>query len=308
MAQYTLCVVIVNWNTRALLDACLQSVRTTIETKPVEIIVVDNASTDGSAQFVRTNYPGVRLIANSENFGFARANNQAIESTNAEFVLLLNSDAQLEPNTADALVAFLRQHSNAAAVAPRLLNPNRTFQAGPNDEISLVSEMLLAFGIARLLREGYFPGYGPTASRGEYAWVGGTCMLLRRKALDLIGMLDTDYFMYSEEADWCYRARQACWEIWYEPAQAAIHFGGASSRNDAGRMRAELYKSKLVFFSKHRPRWEYETLRTVLMLTALVKAGAYRLAARFSEGRAKLYADRASSFRQVFQMARVGAA
>lgn len=303
-----LCIVIVNWNTRALLHACLESVFATVKKNAFQVIVVDNASTDGSAQSVRAHFPEVQVIANSENVGFARANNQAILNANSEFVLLLNSDAQLEPNTADELVRFLRQETNAAAVAPRLLNPNRTFQAGPNDAISLGSELLLALGLARFMRSGYFPGYGPNAPRREYAWVGGTCMLLRRKTLEQIGLLDPDYFMYTEEADWCYRARQASWEIWYEPALAAIHHGGASSRNNAGRMRAELYKSKLVFFSKHRPRWEYETLRLTLMLTALVKAGGYRLAARFNERLAQQYRDRASSFRQVFQMARMGAA
>lgn len=301
-------IVVVNWNTRALLQACLESIFATVRTTPFHVIVIDNASTDGSPQFVRTQYPQVELIANSENKGFARANNQALAQANAEAILLLNSDAQLLPDTEDELVRVLKQETNAAAVAPRLLNPNRTFQAGPNDAISLTSELLLAFGVARLLRNGYFPGYGPDAPRREYAWVGGTCMLLRRKTIDQIGMLDPDYFMYTEEADWCHRARQAGWEILYEPALAAIHYGGASSRNNAGRMRAELYKSKLVFFSKHRPHWEYETLRAVLMLTSLVKSGAYHLAARLSEGRAQLYAERALSFRQVFLMARTGGA
>lgn len=303
-----LCIVIVNWNTRALLYACLESIFATVKKNPFQVIVVDNASTDGSAQFVRSQYPNVRLIANPENVGFARANNQAMLEADAEFVLLLNSDAQLEADTADGLVNILRQETNAAAVAPRLVNPNRTFQAGPNDAISLGSELLLALGLARFLRSGYFPGYGPNAPRREYAWVGGTCMLLRRKTMEQIGLLDPDYFMYTEEADWCYRARQGSWEIWYEPALAAIHLGGASSRNDAGRMRAELYKSKLVFFSKHRPRWEYETLRMALMLTALFKTFIYHLAARFNERLAQQYRERASSFRQVFQMARMAAA
>ena len=165
---FPLCIVIVNWNTRALLQACLESIYATVQTTPFQVIVVDNASTDGSPQFVRAQYPHVQLIANNENLGFARANNQALAEANAEFILLLNSDAQLLPGTADELVRLLRQETNAAAVAPRLINPNRTFQAGPNDGISLASELLLAFGIARLLRNGYFPGYGPGAPRREW--------------------------------------------------------------------------------------------------------------------------------------------
>ncbi len=305
---FPLCIVIVNWNTRALLRACLESIYVTVATQPLQVIVVDNASTDGSAQFVRAHYPAVQVIANAENVGFARANNQALAHAHAEFILLLNSDAQLEPETADGLVRALKQETNAAAVAPRLLNPNRSFQAGPNDALGLISELLLTFGLARFLRGGYFPGYDARAPRGQYAWVGGTCMLLRGATIQQIGRLDADYFMYTEEADWCWRARQAGWEIWYEPALAAIHHGGGSSRHDAGRMRAELYKSKLLFFSKHRPRWEYETLRAALMLTALVKENAYRLAARLSEARAQQYIERAISFRQVFQIARSGAA
>lgn len=292
-------ILIVNWNTRALLRACLDSIFATLGAFAYEIIVVDNASSDGSVEWLQNAYPQVRLIANTENEGFARANNQALASSRGKFALLLNSDAQLHTETLAHLVTVLEQESNVAAVAPMLLNSDGTFQAGPNDDLTLWSESLLMFGLARFLRNGFYPGYGAHAPRGEYSWVGGTCMLLRRSTWEQIGMLDTDYFMYTEEADWCWRARQAGWTIWYEPEAQAIHVGGASSRQASARMRATLYKSKLVFFSKHRPHWQTIILRNLLMLTASTKAFGYSIAAHVNSVRAQVWNERALSFRMV---------
>ncbi len=292
-------VLIVNWNTRALLGACLDSIFTTLVEVDHEIIVVDNASSDGSADWLRATYPQVALIANAENVGFARANNQALEKSRGRFALLLNSDAQLRPQTLAHLLEVIQQESNAAAVAPMLLNADGTFQAGPNDDITLWNETLLMLGLARFIRSGYYPGYAAQARRGEYAWVGGTCLLLRRSTWEQIGMLDADYFMYTEEADWCWRARQAGWTIWYEPAAQAVHLGGASSRQASSRMRASLYKSKLIFFNKNRPRWQTMVLRNLLMCTASAKAFGYGVAAHVHSVRAQGWNERALSFRMV---------
>lgn len=292
-------VLVVNWNTRALLSECLDSVRETLHEIPYEIVVVDNASSDGSAEWLRAALPEATLIANPENVGFARGNNQALAASRGKFALLLNSDAQLRPNALTRLLEVMTRESNAAAVAPMLLNGDGTFQAGPNDDITLGSELLLMFGLARLFRNGRYPGYDAGAGRGEYAWVGGTCLLLRRSTWEQIGVLDTDYFMYTEEADWCWRARQAGWTIWYEPAAQAVHIGGGSSRQAQAQMRVALYKSKLIFFCKHRPRWQTFALRNLLMLTSTAKAFGYSIAARVNRVRAQVWNERASSFRMV---------
>lgn len=292
-------ILIVNWNTRTLLRACLDSVFATLPDVAYEIIVVDNASADGSVDWLRVTYPQVILIANSENVGFARANNQALTKASGKFALLLNSDAQLCPGTLACLLQVIHEESNAAAVAPMLLNADGTFQAGPNDEITLWNEMLLMFGLARFFRNGFYPGYGANTRRGEYAWAGGACLLLRRSTWEQIGMLDTDYFMYTEEADWCWRARQAGWTILYEPEAQAIHLGGGSSRQASARMRAALYKSKLLFFYKHRPHWQTFVMRNLLMLTASAKAAGYNIAAHVNSVRAQGWKERALSFRMV---------
>ncbi|HZQ07681.1 MAG TPA: glycosyltransferase family 2 protein [Anaerolineae bacterium] len=296
-----LSIIIVNWNTRTFLEACLEAVYATVQSPTFEIWVVDNASSDDSVAWLRAYCPNVQLIENAENIGFAAANNQALEQCAGEYALLLNSDVILLPNAVEQLVACLDAESSAAAVAPMLLNTDGSFQAGPNDDLSVLSETLLALGMDRFLRGGHFPGYEANAPRGAYAWVGGTCLLMRRAAWQQVGTLDPAYFMYTEEADWCWRARQAGWTIWYEPAARVIHAGGGSSRRVQSAMRAQLYKSKLLFFIKHRPRWQAFLLRTILLLTAAVKSGMYELMARLNRTQRFRFDERARSFRLVYR-------
>lgn len=297
-------IIIVNWNTRALLQVCLASVRATMQSIPHEILVIDNASLDGSAAWLRATYPAIHLITNSENLGFAQATNQGLVECRGEFALLLNSDAQLQVGTVAALVEIMERNPRAGGAAPMLLNADGSFQAGPNDDLTLWNESLLALGLARLARHGHYPGHDKGAPYGAYAWLGGTCLLLRRAAWEQIGMLDPDYFMYTEEADWCWRARQAGWLLLYEPAATVIHLGGGSSRQSAARMRAALYKSKLIFFQKHRPRWQASILRMVLVASALTKASIYDAAAQINRVRAQMWRERAASFRLVVDVLR----
>ncbi len=295
-------IVIVHWNTPALLRACLESVRATCKTIPYEILVVDNASESDSVEWLRGLQPEIRLVANAENVGFARANNQGLSVCQGEFALLLNSDAQLQDHTLVRLLRIMHTTPRAAASAPMLICPDGTYQAGPNDDLTLFSETCLALGLARFARRGHYPGYDANASQGAYAWLGGTCLLMRRTAWEQIGLLDPDYFMYTEEADWCWRARQAGWELWYEPAARAIHLGGGSSRNAPSKMRAAL-------FQKRRPRWQALALRLIVVNSARFKSFLYDAAAQINglvsrEGRTQSVRvqslhERAASFRLV---------
>jgi GT2 family glycosyltransferase len=292
-------VIIVNWNTLALSRTCIDSVRANASDISHEIIVVDNASTDGSVAWLREQSPEIVLITNAVNVGFASANNQGIAACRGEFALLLNSDAQLQEGTLERLLAVMRQEPRAGAAAPMLVNPDGSFQAGPNDELTLVNETLLALGLARLARGGYYPGYAADAPRGNYAWLGGTCLFMRRTAWEQAGLLDPDYFMYTEEADWCWRARKAGWLLIYEPAARTIHLGAGSSRQVPAKMRAALYRSKIIFFQKNRPRRQAIILRFIVMATAAAKAAVYDAAARLSKVRAQRWHERAASFRLV---------
>lgn len=298
--QVSLSIVIVSWNTRELLRSCLQSIFDTVQAE-LQVIVIDNASGDNSAEMVREQFPKVQLVANATNVGFARANNQAFEICTGKYVLLLNSDARLLQDTADELLKVLETHTNAAAVGPMILNADGTYQAGGTDFPNLLNETLLAFGVARWLRGGYYPDYPPGKKSGEVHWVGGACLLVRRRALEQIGGLDADYFMYTEETDWCFRAHKAHWNIRYSPAQRVIHYGGASSAQASSAMKTELYKSKLLFFAKHRPRWQYVLLKNIFVASAAGKVIMYSLAAKIQQAQRARYENQAASFRQVYR-------
>lgn len=237
-----LAIVIVNWNTRQLLLDCLAALPAATVGLSVETWVVDNGSSDGSVAAVREHFPTTIVIANEGNLGFAAANNQAIRSSRSRQVLLLNSDTLPAPGSLTAMVRFLDAHPRVGIVGPRLLNGDGSEQLSYAAFPTLRSELL-----GRNLRE-----RRPFAAEA-YAvdWVGGACFLISRAATEAVGLLDEAYFMYTEEADWCYRVRAAGWEVCYLPGAEVVHLGGQSSRMASTRMKAELYKSKLRFFGKH---------------------------------------------------------
>ena len=253
-----LSIVIVSWNTRDLLAQCLQSVLGGIADLDYEIIVVDNASTDGSQAVVREQFPQVRLVENTENLGFAQANNQAIRISQGKYVLLLNSDTIVHAGALEAMVSFANHHPQAGIVGCKLLNADGSLQASWAQFPTLHSEFLGRNFRQRRRVEGAREVY-------EVDWVGGACLLARRKAVDEVRLLDGDYFMYSEEVDWCYRMAKAGWKTYYLPEAEVTHLGGGSSRKSAGPMAVQLQRSKLRFFRKH-----YGPSRTLLLRVALL--------------------------------------
>jgi N-acetylglucosaminyl-diphospho-decaprenol L-rhamnosyltransferase len=277
-------IIVVSWNTRELTASCLESVRRTSGAVEAELLVVDNGSSDGSQAMVRERFPWVRLIANAENLGFARANNQAMRATESEFVLLLNSDAELLPGALESLLACLRAHPEAAAAGAKLLNPDRSFQASYAAFPNLLSELLLLARLAPAVYGPYFPSVGPEASREESRadWVGGACMMVRRAALDEVGLMDERYFMYSEEMDWCYTMGKAGWEIRFCPEAQVIHHGGQSANQVSERKLAMIYRSKLRFFRRHYGPAQVAVLRLMMLASSLVKmaVAALRFVAR----------------------------
>lgn len=267
-------VIVVNWNTKDLVTQCLQSVHDTIGSLDFEIIVVDNASTDGSPEMVCERFPQVRLLDNRENVGFAVANNQAIRASQGRYILLLNSDTVALPGALSQMVHFLDCHPDTGAVGPKLINPDGSFQASYADFPTLLTESLQAFGLARWLYGPYCPS--PPPRPGERActvdWVAGACLMVRREVVDTVGLLDEDYWMYSEETDWCYRIHQAGWNIYYLPEIEIIHIGEASSSKRHPEMVAQLYRSKWRFFSKHRSALQVNLLRAAIVCASLIKA------------------------------------
>lgn len=268
-----LSIIIVNWNTRQLLLDCLRSLEAS--QLWVEVIVVDNASSDDSAMAVRAAFPNVRVIENTTNRGFAAANNQAIAQSRGRYVLLLNSDTVVLPHALDRMVAFADAHPTVGVVGAQLLNGDGTLQPSWAAFPGIRSEVL-----GKNLR--VCRPYAETAAGPAYAvdWVGGAALLARRTAIDQAGPLDEQYFMYSEETDWCYRIKQCGWEVCYLSTASVVHLGGQSSRQASLRMKTELYRSKLRFFDKHYAPWRRGLLMLLLHLSIAGKALVVSMHAR----------------------------
>ncbi|MCR4405868.1 MAG: glycosyltransferase family 2 protein [Anaerolineae bacterium] len=283
-----LSILIVNWNTRDLLAQCLRSVYRTTSGLDLEIIVVDNASTDGSVAMVKEQFPQVRIIANAENVGFVRANNQALTHCQGRYVLLLNSDTQVLPGSLSRAVQFMNEHPKAGMMGVRLLNPDGTFQASYTPFPTLWREFLILSGLGRWLVRPTFPSYGPRAEGGAQrieGYLEGAYLMARREAVDEIGGLDEHIFMYAEDVDWCFRFYRAGWEVWYLPDAPIIHYGGQSSKKRRGRMEAELYRSRVYFFRKHYGKFAAICLKVLIYAMTLPKIFIHGLLRSVTRGR-----------------------
>lgn len=246
-----LSIVIVSWNTRALLEQCLASIYTHPPSVAFETIVVDNASRDGSADAARQGFPQARLIENAVNVGFAPANNQAIELCQGELVLLLNPDTRVLPGALDAMIRFMDEHPQAGAAGARVLNPDGTLQTSCYPAPTLSRELWRLFHLDRLRAYGVYDmaGWDVRRSRQVDA-VLGACLIARRRTLDQVGALDPDYFFTGEEIDLCHRIRSAGWSIHWIPQAGIIHYGGQSARQVAAQSFLHLYQGKVLYFRK----------------------------------------------------------
>lgn len=255
-----LSILIVNWNTRELLAGCLHSVYADVGDLALEVVVVDNASRDGSAEMVREQFPQVRLIANHENVGFARANNQAVRESAGRYVVLLNSDTEVRPGAWAALVDFMDAHPEAGAAGPYLLNADGSLQPSCHPVLTSGREFWRLLFLDRIApRAMYRMERWDTRQPRQVEVIKGACLVLRRTALDQVGLLDERYFMYTEEMDLCYRISQAGWLLYWVPQARVVHYGGASTCQMAEAMLLELYRSKVQFQRKFwgdgRARW-----------------------------------------------------
>ena len=232
-----LSIIIVSWNTRDLLLNCLESIYQEIRTFPqlkIETWVVDNASTDDSVVQVREKYSAVKLILNQENVGFAGGNNQAIRQSSGRYVLLLNPDTVIKPNGLKALVEFMDSNPQAGAAGSLLLNPDGTLQTSCYPALTLSRELWRLFHLDAVRLYGvYRMSDWDTNKAREIDVLKGASLILRKTALEQVGLLDDTYFMYTEDADWCWRARQHGFLIYYEPAARIWHKISASSGGKA---------------------------------------------------------------------------
>jgi len=279
-------IIVPSWNTRDLLSECLRSIAQTSTDLDCETLVIDNASTDGSDTLVRERFPQVRVIRNVENAGFARAANRGAAASTGRYLLLLNSDAWLQPGALRALLTLATEQPRCGIVGAQLRNADGSFQASHASFPTLAQEFLMLSGLGRALYGPWYPSHGPDAGRARRVdYVGGACLLARRAAFDDVGGLDEGFFMYAEEIDLCLRLRQAGWEVWYQPAAQVIHVGHASSRHRRTEREGDLYRSRVRFFRKHHGPRAARLLAAQIYAFTAVKRPWHALLYRLSGGR-----------------------
>jgi GT2 family glycosyltransferase len=271
-------IVVVNWNTCDLLAQCLRAVYDTTNDLDSEVIVVDNASTDGSQAMVRQEFPDVNLIANTENLGFARANNQAIRRSQGRYVLLLNSDAFVRENTIKQVVGFMDEHPEAGMVGCKLLYEDGRLQPSCTTFPTLFTEFCIATRLDKLFpRSPLFGRYRMTYwgfdDVREVDVILGAFMLVRATAIDQVGLMDERYFMYSEEVDWCYRFKEKGWKITFYPHAEAVHVWGGSSKRVPVETLIRMYRSRIDFFRRHYGRRSAHFLKLVIGLNCFLRIG-----------------------------------
>jgi GT2 family glycosyltransferase len=229
-----LSIVIVSWNTRAMLQDCLSSTFAGMADLEAEILVVDNASADGSAEMVAEAFPQVHLIRNKENRGFAAANNQALRQATGRHVLLLNSDTLVHGSVLSASVAWLDAHSDVGIMGCRVLNADGSLQITCSSFPSLLNLFLQTSSLSRL-PVAYFDRYQmrrwDRRDEKDMEVVSGCYMMVRRAAINEVGLLDEAFFFYGEETDWCRRFRQNGWRLTFAPVGEITHFGGGSVKS-----------------------------------------------------------------------------
>ncbi|MBI2756644.1 MAG: glycosyltransferase family 2 protein [Chloroflexi bacterium] len=263
-----LSVVVLNYNTRHHLRRCLDSIRaegsTSLSGAPAslaaELWVVDNRSRDGSAEMVAREYPWANLVRSPRNGGFAHGNNQALRQVRGRAVLLLNPDTELEPGAFEALLRLLKAHPEAGAIGPRLLRDDGTIhracrRAFPRPEVALFQLSGLS---QRFAASPLFGRYNltnlPDDAPAEVDAICGACMLVRREAMDQVGLLDERFFMYAEDIDWCWRLKQAGWTVRYEPSIVVRHQHGAAGSGRRLATTYHFYHAMDLFYRKHYAR------------------------------------------------------
>lgn len=268
--DYDISIVIVSWNVQEYLRRCLNSLRADIDQiLKNEIIVVDNNSIDDTIAMLTRQFPEVKLIHNKHNLGFARANNQGIEISQGKFVMLLNPDTEVKKGCISTLISFLQSHDRVGVVGPRLLNLDGTVQASGLNFPSLANSLSGYFRLRREVTGAYFVHASQPIKVNALV---GACLLVRREVIDQVGGFDEDYFMYVEEADWCYRIRNRGWHIYYVPEAQVYHRKGGSARHLPLETYVRLRESRILFLLKHQGRMQAILLGLGYTINAFLKS------------------------------------
>jgi len=287
MDKIDLTISVVSYNTKGFLKDCLNSIYQHTRGIKYEVIVVDNGSTDGSVEMVKEEFPQVKVIENRENLGFARANNQAIKRSRGEYVLLFNPDTVFRVNSLDKMIKSMDNHPEIGILGCRILNADGTIQPSNNSFPNLFTEFLRVLQLKRMvpsvklrkkigqkwgrllgltLRE-YLRVYWDSERIREVDWVTGACLLVRRTAVQDVGLLDENFFMYYEDTDWCYRMRRKGWKVFYYPFFEIVHHAYTNGVGFDPTVFVERYKSAYYYFHKHGGE------KALFLLRLIVRSG-----------------------------------
>lgn len=257
--QIDLSVIIVNWNTKDLLVACLDSLSAQKSICKIEVIVVDNSSNDGSAEIVNEKYPHVILIRNATNLGFGKANNIGMKQSRGRYICLLNSDVRVLPNCLQNLVNFMEQNKSIGISSPLTLSPNMSIQDTCRKLPNLWNNVCDLLYLNKLFPKsdslsGEHMMFFDHRSTRKVEGLAGCCLMIRKAALDRVGLFDEQFFIYFEETDLCKRFGQAGWDIVFYPDASIVHHHGASASKDPLRFSGKQIKSQVKYWKKHHSK------------------------------------------------------
>lgn len=288
-------VVIVGWNARPYLELCLDSLAKAPPRRTMEVLVVDNASTDGSAEMIEAKFPWVKLIKSSENLGFAKGNNVAIKQCRGRYIALVNPDVIVFPGCLDALADFLDQNPKVGNVGPRVLNPDMSMQSTCRRFPTLWNNFCSATGLASKFKNSRF-------FTGEHMFyflhdrtlavdvIVGCFSMIRREAFDTVGLLDESLFMYGDDVDWCRRAWNAGWQVVFHPGGQAIHDRGKITAPYPVRFAVAQQRSVLYYWTKHHGFWGALGIRSIMIFRHLFRY-SLAVASEFSSSRPLMEGD-----------------
>ena len=271
-------VIIVSYNVRDFLIHSLQSIKKALDKVSSEIIVVDNASVDGSVQSVYKHFPQVKVVENDSNIGFSAANNIGLKKAKGEYVVLINPDTIVQEDTFSKLIEFMDNHPDAGGVTCKILNPDGTFSIDSRHSIPKPSTALWKFlGLNRLFpKSKIFGRYNLTYLDPNKTYpvdaISGSFMFLRKKAIDDVGLMDEDYFMYCEDIDYCYRMNGKGWKIYYLPETSIIHYKGESTKKTNINYAINFNKSLYLFYKKHFHKKSFFVFSWIILVGAILRA------------------------------------
>jgi len=273
-----LSVVIVGWNAKHYLELCLQSLADAPPRRSTEIIVVDNASVDGSSEMIQERFPNVKVIRSEENLGFARGNNVAVRQCRGRYIALVNPDVIVFPGCLDALADFLDQNPKVGNAGPRVLNPDMTMQSTCRRFPTLWNNFCSSVGLATKFKNSrFFAGehmfYFPHDRTLTVDVLVGCFSVIRRETFAQVGLLDEDLFIYGDDVDWCRRCWKAGWQVVFVPAGRAIHDRGKITAGYPVRFAVAQQKSVLIYWRKHHGFWGVTGIRTIMLFHHLARYG-----------------------------------